>query len=145
LKTCNLLIDCIHVQLEYPFFRLQCQHSTASSFRQHLEFVPATMFALHLLISGTWCIFYLQLPPGFGQLCLCLRRSYRHTYSIEKGDICMSTLATTLSDHRSLETAPNFDGSALMLPWKYCDLSIRALDCSIRLLGVPTHNVRLFV
>jgi len=53
LKTCNLLIDCIHVQVEYPFFRLQYQHSASSSFRKHLEFFAATMFALHLY---QWCM-----------------------------------------------------------------------------------------
>ena len=46
----------------------------------------------------------------------------------------MSTLATTLPEHRSFtkDTAPNFDGSALMQPWKYCDCSIRVIDCSTR-------------
>ena len=70
----------------------------------------------HTLFNNSPLFFYLELIP--------LSRKRRH----------VSTLATTLSDHRSLTkvTPPNFDGSALMLPWKHCDCSIRVLVCSVR-------------
>jgi len=57
----------------------------------------------------------------------------------------MSTLAPTLSDHRPLtkETAPNFDRSALMLLWKYCDCSIRVLDCSTCIRVYRSFSARL--